>query len=352
MMTEPPPGPIARPPRAAMVAAGLVLVAVVGLVDYVTGFELDFFAFYLIPIAFAVWFVGTGFGVFISALCVVVSLAGDLRAGASFSSPLVFVWNAIIALTFYSTVVWVFTKLRNLQRRLEQRVAERTAALTREMRERQRLEEEILRVSEREQRRIGHDLHDSLCQQLTGTAFAAQALSDRLTASNPAEAAAAGKVVSLIEDGIELTRQLARGLHPVELKGHGLADALSELASNCTVHLQKSCVFDCPNPIVVRDPEAAIHLFRIVQEAVNNAVKHSRATRIEIRAAENAGAIALSVTDNGAGLPDGASRKGGMGLNIMAYRARLVGADFRIERPAPGGTRIVVTLPVGAKPAP
>lgn len=331
-----------------MATASLVLVTAVGLVDYITGYELNFSAFYLIPIAFAVWFIGTGFGVFVSALCVAASVLGDVRAGARYSSPLVNVWNAMIALTIYSTVVWIFAKLRNLQKDLEQRVRDRTAALTSEMKERQRLEEEILRVSEREQRRIGHDLHDSLCQHLTGTALAGQVLSERLSTSAPNEAGAASRIVVLIEDAIELTRKLARGLHPVELTKDGFVDALRELATSSRTPLQIPCVFDCAQEVEILDPGVAIDLFRIAQEAVNNAFKHSKANRVVIRLDANADEVELSVTDDGIGVPGSRQKGRGMGLCIMAYRARVIGAAFRIERPLAGGCRVVVTMPRGA----
>ena len=114
----------------------LVIVAIVGVVDYLTGFELDFFAFYLIPVCLAVWYVGRGFGIFVSALCVVVSTAGDVIAGARYSSSLVPVWNTAIALTFFLVVVWILAKLRSLNNELEERVRQRTAALNKEIQDR------------------------------------------------------------------------------------------------------------------------------------------------------------------------------------------------------------------------
>lgn len=343
---------LSLPSRTVLVSASLVLVLSVGIVDFITGYELNFFAFYLIPIAFSVWFIGTAYGVFVSALCVTASLAGDVRAGARYSSPLVVVWNALLALILDGGVVWIFARLRALQRGLEERVRQRTAALTDEMKERERLEEEILRVSEREQRRIGHDLHDSLCQHLTGTAFAAQALGERLEESAPEEAEAAGRVASLIEESIELTRRLARGLHPVELRGDGFADALNELAANCRANLLKPCAFECPAPVAVADPGVAIHLFRIAQEAVNNACKHSRARNICIRLERAAGGVTLSVADDGVGFPAAAPRGRGMGLSIMAYRARLIEAEFRAEAREGGGARVVVWAPASILEAP
>src|SRR5271156_3386769 len=105
----------------------LEFVIIVGLFDYLTGYELNFFAFYLIPVILAVWFVGRGFGIFVSAFCVAISIAGDLIAGARYSSSLVLAWNATISLTFFLVVVWILSKLHALHNKLEERVRQRTA---------------------------------------------------------------------------------------------------------------------------------------------------------------------------------------------------------------------------------
>ncbi|MGP8238007.1 MAG: hypothetical protein ACLQVW_21700 [Limisphaerales bacterium] len=140
--------------KAAPVILSFAIVAVIGAFDYVTGFDLNFTAFYLIPVILGVWFVSLGFGILIAALCVAVSVAGDWMAGARYSSSLVPVWNAAILLSFYFVVIWILAKLRALHLELEERVRQRTAALHKEMQDRVRLEEEILSISEREQQRI------------------------------------------------------------------------------------------------------------------------------------------------------------------------------------------------------
>ena len=318
----------------------LEIVALVGLFDYLTGFELNFFAFYLIPVTLAVWFVGRGFGILVSALCVVVSIAGDLIAGARYSSSLVPVWNTAIAFTFYFVVVWILAKLRSLHNELEERVRQRTAALNKEMQDRMRLEEEILSISEREQRRIGHDLHDSLCQHLTGVALAGEVLSEQLAAKSLPEAKATEHIVEMVEGAIELTRTLARGLHPFELKGEGFTDALRELAANISGGFKIPCAFECDRPVVIPESDVAIHLYRIAQEAITNAVKHSNAKVIVVRLEAPGDGITLTIADDGVGLPENPAARKGMGLRIMAYRASVIGASFSIERLSSGGTRV------------
>lgn len=156
--------------------ASLLLLAGVAAADYLTGFELWFLFFYLVSVSVATWTTGWGAGLLLSVLSVGVSLAGDLASGARYANALVPWWNALIALSFYLAMVAALTFLRASRDQLERRVQERTRELRHEIAERERLERALLEVSEREQRRIGHDLHDSLCQHLTGTALAGQVL--------------------------------------------------------------------------------------------------------------------------------------------------------------------------------
>jgi signal transduction histidine kinase len=335
--------------RATLILAGLAVLAFIGVVDYVTGFELLFSVFYLLEVGLAAWFVGPGFGLLMSVLSVIVWIGGDVAAGARYSNPVVPIWNAVILMVFYFIVVWLLTRLRSLHRELEDRVRDRTRALTREMTERQRLEEEILRVSEREQRRIGHDLHDSLCQHLTATALAGQVLGERLAAKSLPEAADASKVVTLVEDGIELARNLARGLYPVEMEAEGLMAAFQELASSITKGAKVRCVFECDKPVLIHDDAIATHLYRITQEAVRNAIRHSKAKRIGINLSEDGGIIRLTIEDDGIGMPEDSHPTDGLGVQIMAHRAAMIGGTFAIEPAPTGGTIVVCSLPK-AKP--
>jgi len=330
--------------RAFCVSASLVIVFVVGLVDYATGGEISFSVFYLVALGLATWFVGKGFGFFISILSVAVSLAGDLAAGARYSSLLVPCWNASIVLAFYLVVVGLLARLRSLYRELEVRVRQRTAALTEEMAERQRLESELLEISEREQRRIGHDLHDSLCQHLTGAALAGQVLEEKLAARSLLEATDASKVVELVEEGIALSRKLAKGLHPIEMEADGLMQALEELAATTTELFKVSCRFECDSPVLVHDTTISGHLYRIAQEGVSNAVKHGKARNVIIQLEGLDDGTALHVRDDGLGLPDLPRKNAGMGLRIMAHRASMIGAVFSARRLDPAGTLLSCIL--------
>jgi signal transduction histidine kinase len=324
--------------RALLVLLTLLIVVGIGIVDYMTGWEFSFSVFYLLAVGLATWFVGTRFAIFISVLSVAVSLGGDLAVGGKYSSSLVPWWNTSIVLTSYFVVVVLLTKLRNLYAELETRVRQRTAALTEEMTERERVERELLDISEREQRRIGHDLHDSLGQHLTGAALAGQVLEQKLSTRGVPEAADANKVVELVEEGITLSRKLAKGLHPIEMGADGLMQALEELAAITSDLFKIPCRFDCDSPVLIRDTVTSGHLYRIAQEAVSNAVKHGKAKSISIQLETLDDGIGLRVKDDGAGLPDALPKNAGMGLRIMAHRASMIGGVFQAKREEPGGT--------------
>jgi len=321
-----------------------LLVIVVGLVDYLTSFGLSLSAFYLLAIGLAAWFVGRGFAVSLSVLSIVVGLAAQHIAGTQYSHSIVELWNAIITLVSYLVVVWLLRSLRSLHDDLELRVHERTAALIEEAAERDRLEKEILNIIERERQRIGHDLHDSLGQHLTAAALSGQVLQESLVASESQEAAAADSLVVLVEQAVELTRQLSRGLAPIELTGEGLMDALRELVASTEERSKIRCDFIYEEPVLIADPTIATHLYRIAQEAVNNAVKHAKPANILIQLSKLDGVIEMVVEDNGVGLPQPLPKRRGMGLWIINHRAGMIGATLTMQCPPTGGTTITCTL--------
>ena len=202
-----------------------------------------------------------------------------------------------------------------------------------------------MHISEREQRRVGHDIHDSLCQHLTGTALAGQVLVQNLKAQNSSSADSAARVVELIEDGIMLSRNLARGLSSVDRSGDGLMEALEDFAASTSELFKISCRFECPLPVLINDIHAAEHLYRIAQEAVGNAIKHGGPDTFRF-GSKTEGGKRLRVIDDGAGRPPFHVNGKGMGLRIMSYRADRIGATFSIRRRDPWGTIVNCFLPL------
>jgi signal transduction histidine kinase len=332
-------------PKPIVLTASVALVGIIGLVDYFADYTLLFEAFYLLPVMLTAWRVGSVAGMVIAVMSVGAWQAGDFAAGVHYSSAFVPVWNGIIAMTVYFVVVRTLVSLRKLQSELEERVRQRTLALAGEMQERARLEKELVEIGEQAQRQFGNDLHDTLGQHLTATAFAGQVLTEKLESKSPAEAAASRDLVELLEEAIDLTRQFARGLQPVEMKPEGLMDGFQELAHLTSNRFGISCEFECRDPVLLNDKESSTHLYRIAQEAVTNAIRHGRAKFINISLEKSAEATTMTITDDGEGVPAATPPDAGMGLRIMAYRANMIGATFQIERLPDSGTRVTVNMP-------
>ena len=206
--------------------------------------------------------------------------------------------------------------------------------------ERRKLEEELLSISSNEQRRIGQDLHDGLCQHLAGVEFKTAALAKQL-AHDPMKGGHAASIVELIRDGARQAWMLARGLSPVTLESHGLMSALRELTANSGKLFQIACRFDCPRPVLVPNNAVATHLYRIAQEAITNAVKHGHARSIVVSLRRTRSSVTLAVADNGNGLPRDVRTVQGMGLRIMQYRADTIGASLSFERGNRKGTIVL-----------
>ncbi|MBI5771576.1 MAG: response regulator [Verrucomicrobia bacterium] len=213
---------------------------------------------------------------------------------------------------------------------------QRERALAATEAERQRLAREILQISEREQHRIGEDLHDGLGQQLTAIEMMCTSL--KADAKDQPELERDLEMVGkLLREAIRHVRLLARGLVPVKGEPDALQTSLMELAERARSVGRFQCRFDCPAAVLVHDHAAAGHLFRIAQEAVNNAMKHSRAQAITIGLSRSRGAVELTIADDGRGLPK--AKSNGMGLHVMKHRAGVIGAELAIEaRPGKGVT--------------
>jgi PAS domain S-box-containing protein len=209
-------------------------------------------------------------------------------------------------------------------------------AVATDVTERSRLERQVLEISDREQARIGQDVHDGLCQQLIGMAFSANSLEQSLKNQGRPEAATAGRICRLLHEAIDESRRVARGLYPIRLTTEGLLPALEELAHSTNERFGVSCVCETEAEIPRFAVARATHLYRIAQEAVNNAVKHSGARHIGIRMARSDGQVVLEISDDGKGIGQPSTEGSGMGLHIMGYRARLLGGSLEVRAKNPG----------------
>jgi PAS domain S-box-containing protein len=212
--------------------------------------------------------------------------------------------------------------------------------------ERKGLEEAILEISAREQRRIGQDLHDGLGQHLTGIAFMSKVLEEKLSDKSLPEAVEAAQIVKMLNQAIDNTRQLARGLHPVAAEPLGLMSALKKWASEVEGLFHIGCSFQCEKPLQIHDANLATHLYRIAQEAVNNAIRHGKSRNIVIGLSGKNGTGSLTIQDDGEGFPEKQADHPGVGLSIMNYRADMVGGSLKVQPNEGRGVTVTCMFPV------
>jgi len=210
--------------------------------------------------------------------------------------------------------------------------------------EMRRLEQLVGEMSEAERRRIGRDLHDTLGQTMTGLGYLVGGLADRIAREAPEERQAAEQIAETINEATAQVRALARGLDPVGLEAEGLVAALRELAEQFEETHGLPCEFRGDTPVNL-DAFTTTYLYRIAQEATNNAAKHSGADRIEMSLTREDDGVTLRVADDGCGLPDDLSRAAGMGLRIMRYRAGAIGARLQVRGAKGEGTIVTCVLP-------
>jgi len=222
-------------------------------------------------------------------------------------------------------------------------------ALVRDISERKALERRIIEASTLEQERIGRDIHDGIGQQLTAVSMLAASIERRLIAADRvAEAEAVKDLMGHLKDTLTQTRHLARGLSPVDIDPGGLADALSELAEGVLATCGLDCHFWADPSVTVTDEILALHLYRIAQEAVHNALRHAQPDHIRIRLETDGHELVLSVQDDGTGISPLADRQARLGLHIMRYRAGIIGGRLTIEANESGGTWVRCLVPMSS----
>ncbi len=330
-----------RQPRWVILGLGIAITVLIGVVDYLNGPQLSASLFYLLPVLLVSWFARRRAGLLQAAAAAATWLLIDFLPPTSSDHVLIPFWNALMRAGVFVVVVLLVSAVRTLHEDLESRVQERTTALQAEINERRLLEKKILEISDREQSRIGQDIHDGLCQHLVSVAFTSNSLEQKLAARAWAEAAEAGKISNLLDEAITQARNLARGLYPVRLEAEGLVTALRELAGNVSERFGVNCeVTGLGDALRLGNDAEGIHLYRIAQEAVNNALKHGKAKNIEIRLVAEKGVLTMTIADDGGGLRQSPKSPKGMGVPIMEYRARMIGARLKIEPGSNSGTQV------------
>ena len=323
----------------------LLSLGIIGYVDSSIDYRISLLIFYVLPVGYASIRVGPLFATIVAVIAVVFSVGADLLAGMPYPGLSVILWDGAVDLAVFASVIFLLQLLNRQMVGLEATVKARTRDLFDQMSERGRLEREITEFSEREHRRLGSELHDLVCQELASLAIDAHLLTRKLLGLKLGEAEEAREIALKADRTLTKARHVARGFVTAGFDSAGLAEALQETARQVEKSGRISCVIRWQENLVLADEDTVTQLFRIAQEALRNAVQHAGASRIEVRCECKENVLQLAVEDNGKGFspPD---RKGkGLGLNIMAYRAGLIGGELKVEHPATGGTRVVCLVP-------
>lgn len=217
--------------------------------------------------------------------------------------------------------------------------------IIRDISRRKELEKEVVDAASNEQRRIGQDIHDGIGQELTGLRYMAQTHAESLAQQSSPHAPTAERMTQWLTTVQQQLRDIIRRLVPVEVDKQGLVAALRGLAQRTSERHDLVCEFQCQKPVAIADTALATHLYRIVQEAVANAVRHAHATHIGIGLTEYEDALRLQVADDGSGIPPTPERNTGIGLRSMAYRAGLIGATLTVRAGEQGGTTVTCAVP-------
>jgi signal transduction histidine kinase len=313
----------------------LAALVFIGVLDYWSGFEVRLLPFYAGPIFVVAWFCDRKLAMLTALLAGALSLTADWLDADPDLRGYTQIWEVIRHFGSGVMVALVGFALRG-----KRDIAVGRIAL---LEHSQRLEREILRMTDAEQRRIGQDLHDGLCQYLAALSCSAASLHGDLEELNlTSEAAAAGELAILLQDAVVQTRDLARGLVPAHVAQVGLSLALESLTQSVTRLQGVNCTFEAKGGKNFNDFTAK-HLYRVAQEAISNATRHGKARNITVSLEAVNGLATLRILDDGVGFAQSKVNGSGLGLNLMRYRARLNGGELSIEQPAAGGTLILCT---------
>lgn len=241
---------------------------------------------------------------------------------------------------------WRTVELRSTTTRLPDGTIDRVIVTATDLTERLRLQQEVLRISEQEHARIGHDLHDGVGQTMTGVASLLDALEQELEGEAKQSA---GRIRQLLQEAIQDVRRMSHGLSPAAVRHRELGGALKLLAETIRTNFRTDCLCQIASDICLADPDRQMHLFRIAQEAVNNALRHSKPTRIKLTLQRHGRELCeMKIENNGSGMPKRSKDGGGIGLQVMDYRANLIGGVLKVQNGRRNGVVVSCRFPCQA----
>ncbi len=324
---------------------GIAAILFIGWLDHRTGPELGSSIFYLLPIMFIAWISGRTAGFAAAAFSSGIWFAVDVAEKVGFSSPAIPIWNAAARLCFYCIIVDLLGRVRRRNKSLADAVDDRTELLVMEIGEHTRALQTARENFERDIQRIAFDLHDGVCQSLTGIAFKAKVLQENLAAESLQHVEDTQRIVNLINAAVGQIRNIVRGLASPEVEFDELLSALHQLAADTEDLFAVPGSVTANRSSVTMNSPTCMHLYRIAQEATSNAIKHGRAHHIEIEVLAEGAQVTMVVRDTGKGFDPALQNGNGLGLRTMQYRAKMLGGTLEITSAPDGGTQVACVVP-------
>ena len=210
--------------------------------------------------------------------------------------------------------------------------------------EKKQLESEVLKIGELERQQIGSDLHDGLSPHLVGVKFMLKVLKQKISGDQPIDKTEIDEIDNLISEALNQTRTLIKGLKPVDIQPDGLIYAIEELLEKSKNIYHIECKLSVDENILIDSNIVATHLYYIIQEALNNAIKHGKPSKIDVSVTKDEDILIVEITDNGTGLPKLLDTTKGFGLNIMKYRASIINGSIDYKNQSKGGVTVTCTL--------
>lgn len=336
---------------AKILIAGLACVALVAELDFVTGPEIAFAIFYLLPVGVCAWFGGRWIALVVAVCAAIVRVWFEVKTGRPYSHPWILYWNGGVRFAIFVIIAILVDIIKKLTDGLQELVRIRTAALEAEIHNRKEVERVVTEISAREQQRLGADLHDQLAGHLTGLAFHAKALAESLQKRNEPETPHAEKLVDYLNQALKQLRAFCRLLAPVDTGN--LEPGLTRLGAQIETAFGVTCIVQTPKDPPQLGLNRARLMYNITQEAVRRAVEKQMARHIEINLEQEGSHLKMTVVHDGETLSEPADPADhDLELRVMKYRAETLGGEISINRDSAGRSRLICNVPIDSDTAP
>ena len=331
---------VSAPTQSIILAGASMLILAVAATEAIVETPISLSLLYLLPVALVTWFVCRLAGVVFAFAAASATLLAVLAHSAL---PVLAFWNGGMRLGVLLVVVWLLAGVRGHTERQNQAVRDRTAQLEKEIADRKRAERDFFKLLQRQREQIAYDLHDDLAQVLTSLAMKTKYLEQDLRSGFSSHADVAGTIVKRMNEAVGQTRDIARGLCPIDADASEIVAAMRRLAAETAKDYGITCRSTSTHSQLGYSRDAAVHIYRIAQQAIDNAIRHGGATSIEIKLEQNEKQFRLTVADDGRGFEPREDATQGLGLRTMAFRADVIGGTFTIAPNVGGGACIEVT---------